>query len=109
MFFEVLSPTYHSPITIELLTYGVLLRTLGYPNVCLGGCSVAPPGGEVGASVRAEVHGLREVLTKQPIGVLVAAPLPRAMRVAEVVRPPAPHTASIVQRASQSATSRLSA
>jgi hypothetical protein len=33
MFFEVLSPIYHSPITIELLTYRVLLGTLGYSIV----------------------------------------------------------------------------
>jgi hypothetical protein len=32
MFFEVLSPIYHSPITIELLTYRVLLRTLAYSS-----------------------------------------------------------------------------
>jgi hypothetical protein len=30
MFFEVLSPTYHSPITIESFTYGVLLGTIAY-------------------------------------------------------------------------------
>jgi hypothetical protein len=30
MFFEVLSPIYHSPITIESLTYRVLLGTLFY-------------------------------------------------------------------------------
>jgi hypothetical protein len=30
MFFEVLSPIYHSPITIQLLTYRVLLGTLAY-------------------------------------------------------------------------------
>jgi hypothetical protein len=30
MFFEVLSPIYHSPITIESLTYRVLLGTLAY-------------------------------------------------------------------------------
>jgi hypothetical protein len=30
MFFEVLSPIYHSPITIESLTYRVLLGTLVY-------------------------------------------------------------------------------
>jgi hypothetical protein len=32
MFFEVLSLTYHSPITIESLTYRVLLGTLGYSS-----------------------------------------------------------------------------
>ena len=35
MFFEVLSPIYHSPITIESLTYRVLLGTLGYPASAL--------------------------------------------------------------------------
>jgi hypothetical protein len=30
MFFEVLSPIYHSPITIQSLTYRVLLGTLAY-------------------------------------------------------------------------------
>ena len=30
MFFEVLSSIYHSPITIQSLTYGVLLGTLAY-------------------------------------------------------------------------------
>ena len=30
MLFEVLSRTYHSPITIEVLTYRVLLGTLAY-------------------------------------------------------------------------------
>ena len=30
MFFEVLGPTYHSPITIEPITYRVSLGTLGY-------------------------------------------------------------------------------
>ena len=30
MFFEVLSPIYHSPITIQSLTYGVLLGALAY-------------------------------------------------------------------------------
>jgi hypothetical protein len=30
MFFKVSSLTYHSPITIGLLTYGGLLGTLGY-------------------------------------------------------------------------------
>jgi hypothetical protein len=30
MFFEVLSPIYHSPITIESLTYRVWLGTLSY-------------------------------------------------------------------------------
>jgi hypothetical protein len=32
MFFEVLSPIYHSPITIESFTYRVLLGTLGYSS-----------------------------------------------------------------------------
>jgi hypothetical protein len=32
MFFEVLSPIYHSPITIESLTYRVLRGTLGYSS-----------------------------------------------------------------------------
>src|SRR5262245_17440250 len=34
MFFEVLRLTYHSPITIELITYRVLLGTLGYSSWC---------------------------------------------------------------------------
>ncbi len=32
MFFEVLSLTYHSPITIELLIYGVWLGTRAYSS-----------------------------------------------------------------------------
>jgi len=36
--------------------------------------------------VRAQVGALREVLAQQPVGVLVRAALPRAVRVAEVDR-----------------------
>ena len=41
-------------------------------------------GREVIGAVRAQVGALREVLPQQPIGVLVRAALPRAVRVAEV-------------------------
>ena len=41
-------------------------------------------GRKVAGTVRAQVGALREVLPQQPVGVLVRAALPRAMRVAEV-------------------------
>jgi hypothetical protein len=37
-------------------------------------------GGNRHGAVRAEIAALREVLTQQPVGVLVAAALPRAVR-----------------------------
>src|SRR5437588_12869661 len=40
--------------------------------------------GDLVGAVDAEVGAFREVLTQQPIGVLVSAALPRALRVAEV-------------------------
>ena len=57
-----------------------------HPSPRLSRASVELPGhrGEIGAGVGAEVRTSREVLTKQAIGVLAAAALPRAVRVAEV-------------------------
>src|SRR3954454_18950153 len=43
-------------------------------------------GRKVFGAVHAEVSALREVLAQQPIGVLVRATLPGAVRVAEVAR-----------------------
>src|SRR5690606_40564612 len=40
-------------------------------------------GGEVLGAVLAEVGAFGEVLAQQPVGVLVAGPLPRAVRIAE--------------------------
>ena len=45
-------------------------------------------GVEVGLGVDGQVGALGDVLADQPVGVLVAAPLPRAVRVAEVHRDP---------------------
>jgi len=57
-----------------------------HPSQRLSRASVELPGhrGEIGACVGAKVRTSREVLTKQTIGVLAAATLPRAVRVAEV-------------------------
>src|SRR6204780_2745236 len=71
------------------------VRCLECQVECLGRCSpakrLARPAVEgcghrqkVVYSVRAQVRALREVLSQQPIGILVRSSLPRAVRLAEV-------------------------
>src|SRR6266567_6988808 len=58
----------------------------GLPAECLAGAAVegGGDGGQIARAVAAQVGALGEVLAQQPVGVLVAGPLPGAVRVAEV-------------------------
>jgi tryptophanase len=65
-----------------------LVKRLGwrFPAQCLARSAIERCGDRrerIGA-MRAEVGALGEILAQQPIGVLVRAPLPRTLRVAEI-------------------------
>jgi hypothetical protein len=70
----------------------VIVESLGrsLPAEALSGAAVEGrrDGDEIVGAVLAEVCALREVLSQQAVGVLVCAPLPGALRVAEVDRQP---------------------
>ena len=65
MFFEVLSPIYHSPITIDSLTYRVLVGTLVYsasaPMVGAWAGSVRPTTACSGLPNRAQYESLTSI------------------------------------------------